>query len=100
MAGDDRARVARVARLGEMCHHAGFPKHADRFQRQQFGIARADTDSDEFCHRVHKPVLASALTAAAAMALPPMRPCTTRNGTPCESVASISLASAAPTKPT
>src|ERR1700736_5667453 len=34
------------------------------------------------------------------MALPPMRPRTTRNGTPCGSAASAALDSAAPTKPT
>src|SRR5262249_54628687 len=99
MAGDDRARVARVAGLGEMRHHVSLSEHAHCFERHQFGIAWANADTDEFC-AAHRPPFASALMAAAAIALPPMRPRTIRNGTPRGSAASVSFASAAPTKPT
>src|SRR5215472_8271364 len=44
--------------------------------------------------------LASALTAAAASALPPRRPWRVTNWRPCPNSASAALASAAPTKPT
>ena len=43
---------------------------------------------------------ARAFTAAAAMALPPRRPCKVRNGTPRLLAASAAFASAAPTNPT
>src|SRR5262249_19760985 len=100
MAGDDRARVAGVAGLGEMRDHVGLRERAHGFQRYELGIARTDADPDQPGGAAHGPVLASALTAAAAMALPPMRPRTTRNGTPRGSAASAAFACAAPTKPT
>ncbi len=49
-------------------------------QGHQLGIARPQPDRVERAVR-HSASLASALTAAAAMALPPLRPCTIRNGT-------------------
>src|SRR5258708_230534 len=100
MARDDRACIARVASLGEMRHDPGLPERADGLQRQQLGIARPDADTHELAGSAHSPALASALTAAAVMALPPMRPRTIRNGTPRGSAASASFDSAAPTKPT
>src|SRR3984885_16340960 len=104
MLRNDRAGVARPPCLGEMGDHISFAERTHRLERQQFRIARPDADAQEFpcagvCH-VHSPGLASALTAAAVMALPPMRPRTMRNGTPRGSAASAALDSAAPTKPT
>src|SRR6202043_2262885 len=95
----DGARMTFVSRFGEVCDHVGFAERAHCFQRHQFRIARSDADADEFSG-AHRPALANALTAAAVMALPPMRPRTTMNGTPRGSAASASFDSAAPTKPT
>src|SRR5262249_36788891 len=99
MAGGDRAGMTGIAVLGEVHDPIRFFECAHRLQRDQLGIARADADADELGGSVHSPALASALTAAAVMALPPMRPRTIRNGTPRGSAASASFASAAPTKP-
>src|SRR5262245_2661616 len=96
----DGPRVAGVAGLGEMYDHVGLFQHAHRLERNQLGIARSNADADEFSGRAHMPALASALTAAAVIALPPIRPSTVRNGTPRGSAANASFASAAPTKPT
>ena len=98
MLRDDPARVAGVARLGEMRDDVRLGECARGLQGQQLRIARADADADQT--PAHKPALASALTAAAVMALPPMRPRTMRYGTPHGSAASASFDSAAPTKPT
>ena len=76
--------------LGEMGDHVGFAERTQRLERHQLRIARPDADADEF-GRAHRPGLASALTAAAVMALPPMRPRTTRNGTPRGLAASASF---------
>src|SRR5215472_3251551 len=97
MTGNDRPRIAAVAGFGEMGHHVGGAERAHGLQGQELGISRSDADTDELAG--HRPGLASALTAAA-MALPPMRPRTTRKGTPRELAASASFDSAAPTKPT
>ena len=88
--------------LAKMRDHVGLVERAHRLERHQFGIARPDADAEELPLRfaAHSPALARALTAAAVMALPPMRPRTIRNGTPRGSAASASLDSAAPTKPT
>src|SRR5262249_58416370 len=96
----DGAGVHGVAGLGKMHHHVGLFQDAHCLERDQLGIARSNADADEFSGRAHMPSLASALTAAAAIALPPNRPSTVRNGTPRGSVANASFASAAPTKPT
>ncbi len=56
-----------------MRDHVGFAEGAQRFERHQFRIARTDADAEQFS-RAHRPGLARALTAAAVMALPPMRP--------------------------
>src|ERR1700728_1921346 len=85
--------------LGEVGDDVGFAERAQRLERHQFRIARPDADADQL-GRAHSPALAKALTAAAVMALPPMRPRTIRNGTPRGSAASASFDSAAPTKPT
>ncbi len=50
----------------------------------------------EFCARL----CISALTAAAASALPPLRPRSVTNGTPSEALINASLLSSAPTNPT
>src|SRR6201999_3760893 len=96
---DDRARMAGIAGLGEMRHHVGFAERAHRLERHQFRVARTDADAQKFS-RAHSPGLARALTAAAVMALPPMRPRTIRNGIPRGFSASAAFDSAAPTKPT
>ena len=76
MRAGDGFRVAVGAALGEMRHHVGLLQRAHRLQRHQFGVAgtRADAVEAAFCGSVHRPGLASALMAAAVMALPPMRP--------------------------
>src|SRR5262249_46543666 len=93
------ARVAAVAGLAEIGDHVGAFERAHRLERDQLGIARSHAHRDGAAG-AHSPGLASALTAAAAMALPPSRPRTVRNGTPRGFSISASLASAAPTKPT
>ena len=98
MLRDDAARIAGVAGLGEMRDDVGFGERSRSLQGQQLRIARPDANADQT--PAHSPALASALTAAAVMALPPMRPRTIRYGTPHGSAASASLDSAAPTKPT
>src|SRR6476661_2121115 len=90
--------MAGVSRLGEMDDHASLVQRRDGVQREQAGIAGAYSDTDQAA--VHSPSLASALTAAAVMALPPIRPRTMRYGTPRALAASASFDSAAPTKPT
>src|SRR5262249_6091226 len=96
----DAPGVSGVTGFGEMRYHVGLLQHAHRLERDQLGIARSNADADELSGRAHMPSLASALTAAAAIALPPIRPSTVRNGTPRGSAANASFASAAPTKPT
>ncbi len=45
MPRDDRARMAVVARLGEVRDDVGFAKRAHRLQRHQFRIAGPDADA-------------------------------------------------------
>src|SRR4029077_4989036 len=99
LARDGGAGIAAVATLGEVRDDIGFLERAHRLEREELGIAGPDTDPNE-PPAAHMSALASALTAAAAMALPPSRPRTIRNGTPRGSAASASFDSAAPTKPT
>jgi hypothetical protein len=73
----DSAGVARVSGLGEMGGDVGRIERGDGIQREQPGIAGTDADADETPYG-HRPSLASALTAAAVMALPPIRPRTMR----------------------
>ena len=80
MRGRDGARVACVPRLGEMGDDIGLAERRNGVEREEPRIAGADADADETA--AHNPSLASALTAAAVMALPPMRPRTMRYGTP------------------
>src|SRR5262249_29374020 len=96
------ARMACASRFGEMRDHVGFGERANGLECDELRIAGPDTDANELARiaGAHSPALASALTAAAVMALPPMRPRTIKNGTPRELAASASLDSAAPTKPT
>src|SRR2546430_15548063 len=83
-----------------MRDHVGLFQHPHRLKRDQLGITRSNADADEFSRRAHIPALASALTAAAATAPPPIRPRTVRNGTPRGSAAHAPFPSPAPTKPT
>src|SRR5262249_1643288 len=87
--------------FGEISNHIGLAQRARCFNLHQFRIARPDADANQRAgSHAHSPGLAKALTAAAVMALPPIRPRTMRNGTPHGLAASASLDSAAPTKPT
>src|SRR5690606_33008871 len=73
------------------------------FQCQQFRIARTRTDAgqDAFgIRRFQSPALANALTAAAVIADPPIRPRTTASGIASGLSIRASFDSAAPTKPT
>src|SRR5580692_7927846 len=99
MLAHDGAGMACIAGLGEMRDDVGGAERTRRLQGHQFRVARPDADAQELS-RAHSPALASALTAAAVMALPPLRPRTMMNGTPRESPASAAFDSAAPTKPT
>ena len=77
MALDDGAGIAVGIALGEMRHDIGLSERAHGLQRQQFGVAGAGADADQpadGCLRAHRPGLASALRAAAVMALPPSLP--------------------------
>ena len=76
MRGGDGPRVARVPGLGEMRDDVGRLQRRDRVQRDEARIAGADADAEETC--AHRPSFAKALTAAAVMALPPIRPRTMR----------------------
>src|SRR5699024_12240487 len=57
--------------------HVGRADQPCRFQRHQLGIAGSQPDSVQRCG-THSTSLAIAFSAATAMALPPLRPCTTR----------------------
>src|SRR5260370_16338280 len=97
--------MPRISRLGEIRDHIGLVQRARCLERHQFRIAGADANADQLAgircaNHAHSPGLANALMAAAVMALPPMRPRTIKNGTPCALSASASFDSAAPTKPT
>src|SRR5205823_1248209 len=81
--GDDRAR----------------PEDARRLQGEQLRVAGPYSDAVTAAG-AHSSSLASAFTAAAAMALPPRRPWTVSHGTPCDWRVSAALDSAAPTNPT
>src|SRR5215470_6440164 len=100
MIGRDGAGAADPAGFGEMRHHIGVPERPRRLESQEFRITGSYSDTDQPCGLVHMPALARALTAAAVMALPPIRPRTIRNGIRCALAANVSLDSAAPTKPT
>ena len=100
LAVDDAPRIADAALLGEIGDDRRRFQNARGFQRHQLRVARADADAVKCAARAHHSAsLASAFTAATAMALPPLRPLTMRKGTP-PWPASASLDSAAPTKPT
>src|SRR5262245_31486 len=103
IAGRDGARIARGSILREMHDNIDGLQYAYGFHGDQLGIARPDPDPEQppdWCGRVHAFSRASALMAAAVMALPPSRPRTIRNGTFCVLPASASFDSAAPTNPT
>jgi hypothetical protein len=76
---DNFARIAAPPCFGEIGDDGRRLNQAYRFHRQQFRIPRPEADAIETpCLRGdHSAALASALTAAAAIALPPLRPRTT-----------------------
>src|SRR5258706_867599 len=100
MIGRDGARPTDIAGFGEMRHHVGLPQRPRRLKSEEFRIARSYSDANQPRGLAHIPALARALTAAAVMALPPMRPRTIKNGIRCSLAYKASLDSAAPTKPT
>ena len=76
MLRNDAPRVAGVAGLGEMRHHVGLGE-----QRAAFNVSSSGSPGPTptpIRPRAHSPALARAFTAAAVMALPPMRPRTIR----------------------
>ena len=95
---DDRARIAAPTCFGEIGDDRRRGYDLGRLDGEQIRIARTDPDAIEAAKGAHSMSLASALTAAAAMALPPLRPRMTMAGRPLSSKASFD--SAAPTKPT
>src|SRR3546814_6381016 len=99
---DDSTSVAITALLAEEGDDIGFIEYANGFQRQQFRIAgaRADAGQAAFGIRLQSPALANALTAAAVIADPPMRPRTTAQGIASGLSIRASFDSVAPTKPT
>src|SRR6202022_2094913 len=82
-----------------MGEHAGLGDQPSRLEAHQLRIAGAEADAVDGCGRTHSVSLATALSAAAAIALPPRRPRTMTLGTSALA-SSASLDSAAPTKPT
>src|ERR1700735_4025530 len=80
---DDRARIAAPSGLGEEGDTGRGRDDLGRFDGERSGIAGADADAIETAKGAHSMSLASALTAAAAIALPPLRPrMTMAGGTP------------------
>ncbi len=57
----------------EVADHRGRAQQAQRLEGQQFRVARADAQADQAAGH-HSTSVASAFTAAAAIALPPRRP--------------------------
>ena len=76
----DAARDAASVPGAVVGDDVGFADHPRRLDRHQFRIAgpEADTPQRALCGVRHSRSLAIALTAAAAIALPPRRPVTTR----------------------
>src|SRR5262249_46048979 len=104
----DAARIADVSLLGEVGDHINRMHQARGAQGEIARVARPDADAvqrsggraaRQGVDGDHSWSLANALTAATAMALPPLRPRTIRNGTR-PSAARASFDSIAPTKPT
>src|SRR5579864_1675079 len=91
MIGRNGAGAADIAGFGEMHHHIGLPQCSHCLESDEFRVAGPYSDTDQPRGIAHRPAFASALTAAAVMALPPMRPRTIRNGTCCALAAKASL---------
>ncbi len=80
---DDGACISGPAALEEMGDDIGIENGAHGLERQKLGIARPGAHPDQLSRGLaHIPGLASALSAAAVMALPPRRPSTMAKGTP------------------
>ena len=71
----DGAGMSGTSTLAKVCDHGRCRNEARGFQRYEFRVTRSQSDAVKStgCHSAS---LASALTAAAAMALPPLRPLT------------------------
>src|SRR6267154_1933115 len=96
---DHGAGVAGASGFPEMGDHAGRGDQPRRLEAHQLRIAGAEADAVDGRGRTHSVPPATALSAAAAIALPPRRPRTITLGTRALAT-SASLDSAAPTKPT
>src|SRR5260370_23840073 len=96
---DQGAGVARASGFSEMRDHAGLGDQPRGLDADQLRIAWAEADAVDGRGRTHSLSLATALRAAAAIALPPRRPRSITLGTRALA-SSASLDSAAPTKPT
>ncbi len=94
------SRIALISGLGKVRHDLRALQRTHCLQCQKLRIAGADTHSDEAACRAHGSDLAKALSAAAAIALPPSRPRIVRKGTRSGCVSNCSFDSAAPTNPT
>src|SRR5205814_4897789 len=92
---DDGAAMAALPLLAEIGEHRRGLQQPRGLERHQFRIAGADPDAVQAACGAHSISLASALTAAAVMALPPLRPCTTSQGTRFQAASSF-FDSAAP----
>src|SRR5260370_15149085 len=100
---NDRTSVALSMSGAGISDDLSLSEYTLSFDCNQFRVAWTDTDSVETsasCVCAHSSSLASALTAAAAMALPTRRPLTVRNGILTRMDASTALESAAHTIPT
>ncbi|MOA06970.1 hypothetical protein D3C78_1266410 [compost metagenome] len=98
---DDAERIALFTFGHEVRHHRRLAQQAQGLDGNQLRVTGAHAKTDQTSRLLHHSIsVARALIAAAAMALPPNRPCMITNGTPRLSAASMALDSAAPTKPT
>ena len=75
--GDSAGDAATVAGA-VVGHHVGLADYPGGLDGHQFWVARPEPDPPQRPPRRHSASLAIALTAAAAIALPPRRPVTTR----------------------
>src|SRR5260221_6711895 len=99
--GDALGRAGRPQREGALAADQHFRALDERARSGGEAVEPVLADADDrqpHTHHMSSPL--SALTAAAASALPPRRPASATKGRPSAFAASAALASAAPTKPT
>src|SRR5579875_1852225 len=81
-------------------HYVGLADHPGGLDRHQLGVAGSESDAEKCSPPAHLMLAAIALTAAAAIALPPRRPRTIKYDIPRGRSISSCLDCAEPTKPT